>query len=619
MGLVLDRTEGLSTFREMVRKMNCPKCQAENPADASFCAECGERLATEESERTATLVQEGAETDHLGPYELRGELGRGAMARVWRAWDPNLEREVAIKEPLFDSNLSEATLEEMGRRFVKEGKAAARLNHPNIVTLHTADVYDGRPAIVMELVDGTTLSGLLDKGKLSPEEALSVLDQLLDAVGYAHENNVVHRDIKPDNIFVSSRGDVKLADFGIAHVADSGATRATMVGTVLGTPGYMSPEQATGKAVDARSDIFSIGTVAYEMLTGRNPFGAEDGSDATTLLYRIVHEPAPELPENASEGLPADLRPAIMAALAKDPQDRPQTASEFKAMLHGRKKAPIVSKKTQVLADAVEGKRGKLPKWTPYAAVAAVAAVVLIGAFTAANSGTSSGMGGTGSVAETQANAVNSYLAPSGEYVAIYASNNPNTPYQVTRLKVNDLSPEVAAELGSHNTFASVEEATAKVDEWQKAIDDAAAAEKAKEEEQKKKEEEEAAKKVAEVNEVTLTCVGADGTTRSETIRRKGNTERVIPDSNTRSISDDEINALSNAERCIAYNEIIASANGYSFKNSGLSAYFNDNCKSWYVSLGGSGGTEGLSAEAQDNVNRLKNATDGWWKNLATY
>ena len=305
-----------------------------------------------------------------------------------------------------------------------------------------------------------------------------------------------------------------------------------------------------------------------------------------------------------------------MAALAKDPQDRPQTASEFKAMLHGQKDVPA-TKKTQVLADAVEGKRGKLPKWAPYAAVAAVAAVVLIGAFVAANNGTGGGMGGTGGVAASQANAVNSYLAPSGEYVAIYASNNPNTPYQITRLKVSDLSPEVAAELGSYNTFASVDEASAKVDEWQKAIDDAAAAEQAKEEEQKKKEE--AAKKAAEVNEVTLTCVGADGTMRSETIRRKGSTERVIPDSNTRYISDDEINALSNAERCIAYNEIIASASGYSFKNSGLAEYFNNNCKSWYVSRGGSGGTEGLTAEGQDNVNRLKNATDGWWKNLATY
>ena len=252
----------------------------------------------------------------FGPYELRGELGRGAMARVWRAYDPNLGREVAIKEPLFDSNLSDQVREEMGRRFVKEARTAAQLNHPNIVTIYAADVYDGRPAIVMELVEGSTLGAILSNGPLEPPVALSVLDQLLDAVGHAHSKGVIHRDIKPDNIFVDPQGHVKLSDFGIAH-ADDGATRVTMAGTVLGTPGYMSPEQAQGAEVDERSDLFSVGVVAYEMLTGRNPFGAGDGSDAVTLLYRIVHEPVKELPETASAGLPADLRPAIMAALSK--------------------------------------------------------------------------------------------------------------------------------------------------------------------------------------------------------------------------------------------------------------------------------------------------------------
>lgn len=343
----------------------------------------------------------------IGPYELRGELGRGAMARVWRAWDPNLEREVAIKEPLFDYSLSKDVLEEMGRRFVTEGRTAARLNHPGIVTIHAANVWDGRPAIVMELVEGTTLADVLDRDPLSPHEALHVLDQLLDAVGYAHACGVIHRDIKPDNVFISSDGRVKLADFGIAHV-DSWATRSTMAGVVLGTPGYMSPEQAIGAKVDARSDLFSIGVVAYEMLVGTNPFGS---GDATTLLYRIVHEPAPELPESATEGLPADLRPAIMAALAKDPADRPQSAEDMRRMLHGEEPLQATEKRdyspgiayessvresstkatgtarTAVVANSDHRTASSKRSWIPYAVVGGVALIVLIVVFVSATSG----------------------------------------------------------------------------------------------------------------------------------------------------------------------------------------------------------------------------------------
>ena len=339
-------------------------------------------------------------TGSIGPYELRGELGRGAMARVWRAYDPNLEREVAIKEPLFDRGLSQAVLEEMGRRFVKEGRAAAKLNHPNIVTIYAADVYDGRPAIVMELVEGATLAEMLGAGRFSPAEALSVLDQLLDAAGYAHARGVVHRDIKPDNVFVDTSGRVKLADFGIARVEDARATRATVVGAVLGTPGYMSPEQATGAPVDARSDIFSVGAVGYEMLSGENPFGA---GDATTVLYRIVHEPAPELPASASSGLPADLRPAIMAALAKDPADRPQTAADFKAMLHGARSAPAPSRQAppESLARRAQSPSPSARRWLPYAAVAAACVAVLAVVLGMALGGGGGGLGGSGSTGTT--------------------------------------------------------------------------------------------------------------------------------------------------------------------------------------------------------------------------
>ena len=342
----------------------------------------------------------------IGPYVLVGELGRGAMARVWRAWDPNLEREVAVKEPLFDPSLPDGVLEEMGRRFVAEGRAAARLSHPNVVAIHAADVWDGRPAIVMELVEGETLSKLLSRGPLAPAEALPLLDQLLDALGYAHGRGVVHRDVKPDNVFVTADGTLKLADFGIARV-DTGATRATVAGSVLGTPGYMSPEQARGSEVDGRSDLFSVGVIAYEMLAGSNPFGS---GDATTLLYRIVHEPVPELPPSASAGLPADLRPAVMAALSKDPADRPATAADMRRMLHGEEPLRETVKKTPPVdihspgGQSNEKRAGTIHRpsvqqksseektakrnFTPYIIIGAVAVIALIIVFASAMSGT---------------------------------------------------------------------------------------------------------------------------------------------------------------------------------------------------------------------------------------
>lgn len=443
----------------------------------------------------------------IGPYELRGELGRGAMACVWRAWDPNLEREVAVKEPLFDPRLPQEVLDEMGRRFVAEGRAAARLSHPNIVTVYAADVWDGRPAIVMELVDGVTVRELLQNGPLEPAQALMLLDQLLDAVGYAHNKGVVHRDIKPDNVFVTRDGRVKLADFGIAHVDGGAMTRATVAGSVLGTPGYMSPEQARGVEVDARSDLFSVGVVAYEMLAGRNPFGAGEGGDSTALIYRIVHEPAPELPASASSGLPADLRPGVMAALAKDPANRPSSAAELKAMLHGNE--PTVNA-TPAWGAASYGTasgpvRPKSRSWLPYAIVAGVAVVILAIVFANAMNATHGGTAAQPSNTSAATEAVDQvqeeqeaekeqqqkqpeespaqetkksqdkaadnadadqeqvygspyFVAASNGVVSIF-SNSSAKPYETTDVSVTDLSEESQALLDEHIPVDSIEDA----------------------------------------------------------------------------------------------------------------------------------------------------------------
>jgi serine/threonine-protein kinase len=317
-------------------------------------------------------------TDHIGPYELRGQLGRGAMAVVWRAWDPKLEREVAIKEPVLPSGADAATAADLSARFVREGKAAAALNHPGIVTIYAADVYDGRPAIVMELIEGETLADVLARGPLSPASSLAVLDQLLDAVGYAHARAVVHRDIKPDNIFVTLDGRVKLTDFGIAHVGTTAAL--TQAGTVMGTPGYMAPEQVTGQMVDSRADIFAIGVIGHELLTGRNPFGATDGVASTTIMYRIVHEAMPQLPAGASAGLPADIAGVLSIATAKDPASRFGDAQSFRSALHG---GPIVAAAPatpawapSVMAPAATSAPSST-NWIPYLIVGAVGVVAI--------------------------------------------------------------------------------------------------------------------------------------------------------------------------------------------------------------------------------------------------
>ncbi|MCL2807163.1 MAG: protein kinase [Coriobacteriia bacterium] len=435
---------------------------------------------------------------NLGPYELRGELGRGAMAKVWRAWDPKLEREVAIKEPLFDERLAEDVITELSARFIKEGKAAARLNHPGIVTIYAADVYDNRPVIVMEIIDGITLGEMLQAGALLPQVTLDALGQLLDAVGYAHSQGVVHRDIKPDNIFVTKDGRVKLSDFGIARIEDSSQTKATQIGTILGTPGYMAPEQATGSPVDNRTDLFAIGTIAYEMLTGKNPFGAGDGIDSTVMLYRIVHEPAPNLPDVASEGLPADIRPAILASLNKNPLERPQDAASFKAMLHGAP-APVASTLPAPSPTLLQ-KPAQSKKWLPYALVGGVGAVVIALVLMFSNPSGGSGVGlvttdstpapvslSTDEQPEEQANNQTDntasdaiaeekesfILTVAGGRVALYREDEKGTRNleYITSIEVSGLKPETASLLSEGEVVPDLKTAEAVIELYQAEFD----------------------------------------------------------------------------------------------------------------------------------------------------
>lgn len=343
--------------------------------------------------------------EYLGPFELRGEIGRGAMAVVWRGYDPTLDREVALKEPFVAPGTDPAVAAELAARFIREGRAAARLNHPGIVTIYSAEVYDGRSVIAMELIDGRTLADIVDCGPLDPASTTALIDQLLAAVGYAHAAGVVHRDIKPDNVFVTSDGRAKLADFGIAHVGADASL--TMAGSVMGTPGYMSPEQIAGQPVDARADLFAVGVMAHEMLTGRNPYGATEGTAATTVMYRIVHEPLPALGLRTPAGV--DLDSVLAVATAKDPAQRFSDAAGFRAALSGGAVPTIVPGQAYAPALAPAGTK---PAWLPYALVGGIGTLALAGLLIA------SGGNATGSGAPAPPAPVATATVPAAEVPA---------------------------------------------------------------------------------------------------------------------------------------------------------------------------------------------------------
>jgi len=256
----------------------------------------------------------------LGKYEVRATIGRGAVGTVYEAWDPLIARTVAIKVlPLLETD---EYSKEQQERFRREAQAAGRLHHPNIVTAFDYGETESSAYIVMEYLSGPSLKTLLAKHEPLPLADIGhIMQGLLAGLRHSHQRGVVHRDIKPGNVVFSSEGDVKITDFGIAHLEASGLTR---VGSVIGTPAYMAPEQVLSEPVDARTDIYSAGVVLYEMLTGSRPF---QGSEAS-ILHRIVHLD-PARPSDLSPTLSRDLDTVTAKALAKQPSDRFQTAAAF--------------------------------------------------------------------------------------------------------------------------------------------------------------------------------------------------------------------------------------------------------------------------------------------------
>ena len=306
--------------------MICPKCQSEISGDSRFCSKCGTPIHPSDEvfvSRTRTILRPLEEllpgTTLASKYKIIEVLGRGGMGIVYKAEDTKLKRSVALKflPPELIQN------EEIRERFVLEARTAAALSHPNICTIHEIDEQEGRSFISMEYVEGQSLKERIEQGSLAPEKALEIAIQVAEGLEEAHKKGIIHRDVKSANIMVTEKSQAKVMDFGLAKV--KGGTLLTREGTTLGTVAYMSPEQARGEEVDHRSDIWSLGVVMYEMLSGQLPFRGERES---SILYSVVHEEPKPLKE-VKRYLPVELQQIVNRALRKKPESRYASAAEM--------------------------------------------------------------------------------------------------------------------------------------------------------------------------------------------------------------------------------------------------------------------------------------------------
>jgi serine/threonine-protein kinase len=260
----------------------------------------------------------------IGRFRVDSVLGRGGMGEVYKAFDPTLQRIVAVKTVRPDIDRPEYL-----ERMMREAQACARLSHPNIVTIYEAGQIDGMVFIAMEYLQGENLADVLERNTLTFEAKIRILARVLEALEHAHAFDVVHRDIKPSNIHVQSDGAIKLMDFGLARMLT--ADTLTASGNLIGTPHYASPEQLKGEPVDRRSDIYSTGVMAYEMLAGRRPFEPDNDSISSVIL-KVISNVAPPMDTDMSRMLP-EIESIVSRAMAKPPEDRFQSAAEMRAAL----------------------------------------------------------------------------------------------------------------------------------------------------------------------------------------------------------------------------------------------------------------------------------------------
>jgi serine/threonine protein kinase len=305
---------------------------------------------------TLTLLQPSLLDQVIARYKIIQELGRGAMGEVYLAEDINLQRKVAIKflahHYAFDP--------EIRARFQHEAKAAAQINHPNVITIHHVDEFEGRPYIVMEYVEGESLKELIARKELAIDEIVNIALQISEGLSKAHQQGVLHRDIKPANILIEAGdGRVKIADFGLAK--SRGSTKITMAGALMGTAPYMSPEQARGEELDHRSDIFSFGVVLYELIARQLPF---KGDTWEASLYAKLHQ-EPEPLSRYKSGVSAGLQSIVSRALDKDRETRYQSMDSVLADLKREKKITFIPPTPR----KAKSTRQRWPKWLPFFAV----------------------------------------------------------------------------------------------------------------------------------------------------------------------------------------------------------------------------------------------------------
>jgi len=264
----------------------------------------------------------------LRRYRLEKEIGEGGMGKVYKAIDTKLERTIALKTIRLEQTGNHREVEERIDRFRREAKATAKLNHPNIVSLYDYDEKDGIFYMTMEYVEGKPLQAILKKGSLPAAECVKIALDVCNALVYAHSLNIVHRDIKPSNIILDSHGHAKVLDFGIAKILRLSSTQShTMTGLRLGSPAYMSPEQIRSGMLDGRSDIYSLGVVLYEMLSGKRAFDISEEDTVERLFYIILNE-SPEKLTTLNKKIPEQLEQIVEKMLAKELTVRYQSAKE---------------------------------------------------------------------------------------------------------------------------------------------------------------------------------------------------------------------------------------------------------------------------------------------------
>ncbi|MBI9047270.1 MAG: SUMF1/EgtB/PvdO family nonheme iron enzyme [Anaerolineaceae bacterium] len=284
---------------------------------------------------------------YIGRYHIREQLGEGGMAVVYRAFDTNLERDVAIKF-IRTGQIVPDMLDQMMKRFEREAKALARFDHPNIIGVYEYGVYESTPYLVMQYQPGGTLRDKTGQ-PMDCREAVGLILKLTEALSYAHEFQVIHRDIKPANILLTHKGEPKITDFGIAKILDMNqSTILTRTGVGIGTPEYMAPEQFLGKNIDGRADIYALGVVLYELVTGRRPYQAD--TPAAVMIKQTTEALPSPLEFNPLVG--EELENVIVKALAKEPEHRYQRMNEFgealKGLLHGNKSSPAPVLPTEI-------------------------------------------------------------------------------------------------------------------------------------------------------------------------------------------------------------------------------------------------------------------------------